>query len=122
MLALASVMLPSEMEQFGRSMTANWSYGRTDGRFPPFVAALGAACHVAVSSGRMPEFRAARAAVRVPPGGGWDRSAPVVLVGLKVTVAALVVADLLAPQQVDLLLTPWRALDRLHPAAARGAA
>lgn len=121
-LAHGSAMLPSETRSLGLAMTASWSYGRTDGRFPPFVAALGAACHAAVSSGRLRAFQAARAAVRTPRDAGWDRSAPVALAGLRVTVAALVVADLLPTDQVDLLLGPWRALEHLRPASVRGAA
>ncbi|MDQ3688854.1 MAG: hypothetical protein M3406_02235 [Chloroflexota bacterium] len=122
MLDHASVLLPGEMRGLGQAMIEIWSYGRVDGRFPPFVAALGAACTAAVSSGRLPAVRAARAAVRTPEAGEWDRFAPVAAVGMRVTVAALVVADLLAPDQVELLLGPWHAVEAARPAIVRGAA
>lgn len=118
----AGALLPSEARSLAAAMTASWSWGRTDARFPPFVAALGTACHVAISSGRMRELRAAREAVTVPPVDGWDRAAPVALVGLRITVAALVVADLLNPEQRNLLLGPWHAVEAGRRAAVSGAA
>ncbi|MGQ0606845.1 MAG: hypothetical protein ACT4OQ_00070 [Chloroflexota bacterium] len=118
----ASALLPSEAQTLSAAMTASWSWGRTDSRFPPFIAALGAACHVAVSSGRMRELRAARVAVAAPPVSGWDRAAPVALVGVRITVAAMVVADLLTAEQRDLLLGPWHAVEADRRVAVPGAA
>lgn len=118
----AAGMLPGEAETMAATMISMWSWGRTDSRFPPFVAALGAACHASVSSGRLAAFRAARGAVSLPPATAWDRSSPVALVGVRVTAMTLVVADVLTAEQRALLLRPWRALTTARPRTERGVA
>lgn len=115
----ASVMLPTEAAWLADMMVASWSYGRTNGRFPPFLAALGSACQVGVSSGRQHQVRAARNAVRLPAVGPWERSSGIARVGMRITAVAFVVKDLLPPAQFELLVDPYRSLRGSHRVAAR---
>ncbi|MGI8657309.1 MAG: hypothetical protein ACR2K4_00885 [Candidatus Limnocylindria bacterium] len=105
-IEIASVMLAPEAGQFARTMTLRWSFGRVDAQFPPFIEALSAACRSAVSSGRLAEFKRARAVGREALSEGWESAWPVARVGVGITASAAVVADLLSPAHRALLLEP----------------
>ena len=117
----AAGLLPSEERALADMMIRVWSWGRTDEGFPAFVAAIGETCHAAVKSGRIGQVHAARELVRLPTANAWDTAWPVAVVGVRITVAVLVVADLLEAEQRSLLLAPWRAATST-PSHGRGVA
>ena len=117
----AAGLLPGEARVLAEMMIRTWSWGATDDRFPPFVAALGSACEAAVRARRVEQLHAARSLAHLPAANAWDVASPVALVGVRITIAALVVADLLQPEDRALLLAPWRAATS-EPSAVRGVA